>query len=77
MQILTDLNANLLKTVNAVVIMKRFYQIITFELPSAVEAGGECRCFLLPVGARKQEKMLEWSHQQARWQWRLFYIMLL
>jgi hypothetical protein len=54
MKILTDLNANLLKTVNVVILMKRFYQLISFELQSAVEAGGECRCFLLPAGARKQ-----------------------
>ena len=43
-------------------------------MANVVNDSGEGWSFLLQAGARKQLKMLSWSHWQARWVWRLFYI---
>ncbi|WP_269684992.1 hypothetical protein [Flavobacterium lacustre] len=43
-------------------------------MANVVNDSGEGQHFLLQAGARKQLKMLSWSHWQARWVWRLFYI---
>ena len=74
MQILTDLNTKLLKTVNANVLESRQLGKIFYEIAKVLKDSGEGQHFLLQAGARKQLKMLSWSHWQARWQERLFYI---
>ena len=43
-------------------------------MANVVNDSGEGWSFLLQAGARKQWKKLSWSHWQARWLERLFYI---
>ena len=74
MQILTDLNTKLLKTVTVNVFKTREFRKLSYEIANVVDDSGEGWSFLLQAGARKQLKMLSWSHWQARWVWRLFYI---
>ena len=74
MQILTDLNTKLLKTVNVKVHQSNYNRKVSFEIAKVLKDSGEGQHFLLQAGARKQLKMLSWSHWQARWVWRLFYI---
>ena len=77
MQILSDLNTKLIKTVTVSVLKSKYNRKVSYEIENVVEDSGEGRFFLLPAGARKQLKMLSWSHWHERWVWRLFYIMLL
>ena len=77
MQKLTALNIKLLKTVTVNVLETRQFSKSSYEMANVVNDSGEGQHFLLQAGARKQLKMLSWSHWQARWVWRLFYIMLL
>ena len=74
MQILTALNIKLLKTVTANVLESRQLGKIFYEIAKVLKDSGEGQLFLLPAGARKQLKKLSWSHWQARWLERLFYI---
>ena len=74
MQILTDLNTKLLKTVTANVLESNYNRKFSYEMAKVLKDSGEGQHFLLQAGARKQLKMLSWSHWQARWVWRLFYI---
>ena len=74
MQILTDLNTKLLKTVNVNVLESNYNRKVSYEIAKFLKDSGEGQHFLLQAGARKQLKMLSWSHWQARWVWRLFYI---
>ena len=74
MQILTDLNTKLLKTVTVNVLESKYNRKFSYEMAKVLEDSGEGQLFLLPAGARKQLKKLSWSHWQARWVWRLFYI---
>jgi hypothetical protein len=74
MQILTDLNTKLLKTVTVNVIESNYNRKVSYEIAKFLKDSGEGQLFLLPAGARKQLKKLSWSHWQARWVWRLFYI---
>ena len=74
MQILTDLNTKLLKTVTVNVLESNYNRKFSDEMANVVKDSGEGWSFLLQAGARKQLKMLSWSHWQARWVWRLFYI---
>ena len=74
MQILTDLNTKLLKTVTVNVLESNYNRKFSYEMAKVLKDSGEGQLFLLPAGARKQLKKLSWSHWQARWVWRLFYI---
>ena len=74
MQILTDLNTKLLKTVTVNVLESNYNRKVSYEMANVLKDSGEGQLFLLPAGARKQLKKLSWSHWQARWVWRLFYI---
>jgi hypothetical protein len=74
MQTLTDLNTKLLKTVTVNVLESKYNRKVSYEIANVLKDSGEGRFFLLPAGARKQLKKLSWSHWQARWLWRLFYI---
>jgi len=74
MQILTALNIKLLKTVTVNVLERKYNRKVSDEMANVVNDSGEGWSFLLQAGARKQLKMLSWSHWQARWVWRLFYI---
>jgi hypothetical protein len=74
MQILTDLNTKLLKTVTVNVLESNYNRKVSYEIAKVLKDSGEGQLFLLPAGARKQLKKLSWSHWQARWVWRLFYI---
>jgi len=74
MQILTDLNTKLLKTVTVNVLESNYDRKVSYEIAKVLNDSGEGQLFLLPAGARKQLKKLSWSHWQARWVWRLFYI---
>ena len=74
MQILTDLNTKLLKTVTVNVLESNYNRKVSDEMANVLKDSGEGQLFLLPAGARKQLKKLSWSHWQARWVWRLFYI---
>ena len=74
MQILTDLNTKLLKTVTVNVLESNYNRKFSYEMEKVLKDSGEGQLFLLPAGARKQLKKLSWSHWQARWVWRLFYI---
>ena len=70
----TDLSTKLLKTVTVKVLESNQVRKCSYEIAKVVEDSGEGQLFLLPAGARKQLKKLSWSHWQARWVWRLFYI---
>ena len=74
MQILTDLNTKLLETGYVNVLQSNDDHKVSFEMAKFLKDSGEGQLFLLPAGARKQLKKLSWSHWQARWVWRLFYI---
>ena len=74
MQILTDLKTKLLKTVTVNVLESNYNRKFSYEMAKVLKDSGEGQLFLLPAGARKQLKKLSWSHWQARWVWRLFYI---
>ena len=74
MQILTALNIKLLKTGYVNVLETNYNRKVSYEIAKVLKDSGEGQLFLLPAGARKQLKMLSWSHWQARWVWRLFYI---
>jgi hypothetical protein len=74
MQILTDLSIKLLKTVTVNVLESNYNRKVSDEMTNVLKDSGEGQHFLLQAGARKQLKMLSWSHWQARWVWRLFYI---
>jgi hypothetical protein len=74
MQILTDLNTKLLKTGYVNVLETNYNRKVSYEIAKVLKDSGEGQHFLLQAGARKQLKMLSWSHWQARWVWRLFYI---
>jgi hypothetical protein len=74
MQKLTDLNTKLLKTGYVNVLKSNDNRKVSFEIAKVLKDSGEGQHFLLQAGARKQLKMLSWSHWQARWVWRLFYI---
>ena len=54
MQILTDLNTKLLKTVNANVLESRQLGKIFYEIAKVLKDSGEGWLFLLQAGARKQ-----------------------
>ena len=46
MQILTDLNTKLLKTVTVNVLKSKYYRKVSDEIVNVVEDSGEGRCFL-------------------------------
>ena len=54
MQILTDLNTKLLKTVTVNVLESNYNRKTSYEMANVVKASGEGWLFLLPAGARKQ-----------------------
>ena len=54
MQILTDLNTKLIKTVTVNVLESKYNRKVSYEIVNVVEDSGEGRFFLLPAGARKQ-----------------------
>ena len=54
MQILTDLNTKLIKTVTVNVLKSKYNRKVSYEIENVVEDSGEGRFFLLPAGARKQ-----------------------
>ena len=54
MQILTDLNRKLIKTVTVSVLKNKYNRKVSYEIENVVEDSGEGRFFLLPAGARKQ-----------------------
>ena len=54
MQILTDLNTKLIKTVTVNVLESKYNRKVSYEIENVVEDSGEGRFFLLPAGARKQ-----------------------
>jgi hypothetical protein len=54
MQILTDLNTKLLKTVTVNVLESNYNRKTSYEMANVVEDSGEGWLFLLPAGARKQ-----------------------
>ena len=54
MQILTDLNTKLIKTVTVSVLKNKYNRKVSYEIENVVEDSGEGRFFLLPAGARKQ-----------------------
>ena len=54
MQILTDLNTKLLKTVTVNILESKYDRKVSYEMANVVEDSGEGRFFLLPAGARKQ-----------------------
>jgi hypothetical protein len=74
MQILTDLNTKLLKTVTVNVLESKYNRKVSYEMANVVKDSGEGRFFCSWVVRWKLQKMLSWSHWQARWVWRLFYI---
>ena len=54
MQILTDLNTKLIKTVTVNVLESKYNRKVSYEIVNVFEDSGEGRFFLLPAGARKQ-----------------------
>ena len=58
MQILTDLNTKLLKTVTVNVLESNYNRKVSYEIAKVLEDSGEGQLFLLPAGARKQLKKL-------------------
>ena len=54
MQILTDLNTKLLKTVTVNVLEPRKFRKLSYEMANVVNDSGEGWSFLLQAGARKQ-----------------------
>ena len=54
MQILTDLNTKLIKTVTVNVLESKYNRKVSYEIENVVKDSGEGRFFLLPAGARKQ-----------------------
>ena len=54
MQILTDLNTKLLKTVTVNVLESNYNRKFSYEMAKVLEDSGEGQLFLLPAGARKQ-----------------------
>jgi hypothetical protein len=54
MQILTDLNTKLLKTVNVKVHQSNYNRKVSFEIAKVLKDSGEGQHFLLQAGARKQ-----------------------
>ncbi len=54
MQILSDLNTKLIKTVTVNVLESKYNRKVSYEIVNVVEDSGEGRFFLLPAGARKQ-----------------------
>jgi hypothetical protein len=54
MQILTDLNTKLIKTVTVNVLKNKYNRKVSYEIENIVKDSGEGRFFLLPAGARKQ-----------------------
>ena len=54
MQILSDLNTKLIKTVTVNVLKSKYNRKFSYEIENVVEDSGEGRFFLLPAGARKQ-----------------------
>jgi len=54
MQILTDLNIKLLKTVTVNVLEDKYNRKLSYEIANVVEDSGEGWSFLLQAGARKQ-----------------------
>ena len=54
MQILSDLNTKLIKTVTVNVLKSKYNRKVSYEIVNVVEDSGEGRFFLLPAGARKQ-----------------------
>ena len=71
------LNAKLIKTVTVNVHKSNGNRNYSYEMVNVLKDSGEGRFFSMQAGARKHRKKLSWSHWQARWVWRLFYIMLL
>ena len=58
MQILTDLNTKLLKTVTVNVLESKYNRKVSYEIAKFLKDSGEGQLFLLPAGARKQLKKL-------------------
>ena len=58
MQILTDLNTKLIKTVTVNVLKNKYNRKFSYEMAKVLEDSGEGQLFLLPAGARKQLKKL-------------------
>ena len=58
MQILTDLNIKLLKTVTVNVLESNYNRKVSYEIAKVLKDSGEGQLFLLPAGARKQLKKL-------------------
>jgi len=54
MQILTDLNTKLIKTVTVNVLESNYNRKLSYEMANVVKDSGEGWLFLLPAGARKQ-----------------------
>ena len=54
MQILTDLNTKLLKTVTVNVLESNYNRKVSDENANVLKDSGEGRFFLLPAGARKR-----------------------
>ena len=54
MQILSDLNTKLIKTVTVNVLESKYNRKVSYEIVNVVKDSGEGRFFLLPAGARKQ-----------------------
>ena len=53
MQILTDLNTKLLKTVTVNVLESMYYRKVSYEMAKVLKDSGEGRFFLKQAGARK------------------------
>jgi hypothetical protein len=58
MQILTDLNTKLLKTVTVNALESNYNRKVSYEIAKVLKDSGEGQLFLLPAGARKQLKKL-------------------
>ena len=54
MQILTDLNTKLIKTVTVSVLKSKYNRKVSNEKANVIKDSGEGRIFLLQAGARKQ-----------------------
>jgi hypothetical protein len=54
MQLLTDLNTKLLKTVTVNVLERKNNRKVSNEMAKVLKDSGEGQFFLLPAGARKQ-----------------------
>lgn len=61
------LNTKLIKTVNVSVLKSNYKRKVSTEKENVVTDGGEGRFFCSWVMRWELQKMLSWSHWQARW----------